>query len=322
MNESKYKKMLIELESLSEDQRADLIKQISERQQGNGVRRLVTGRVSENKCCVHCQSGEIIKHGSSRGNQRYRCKACGKTFMALTGTPLNKLHKKHMLLDYAACMADGLSIRKTANRLGVSIDKSFRWRHRLLALLSKQKPTAMTGVVETDETYFSESFKGQKHGIPRASKKRAGALPDGSGMKKVPVVVARQRGTRKVYDHVLPNTTADTLTEALRPALASDAVLCTDGNSAYAIVARQIGIQSGSFVASYHGKGGIGIWHVQGVNRYDFSLKQWMHRFYGVATKYLDHYLGWRRLLDRFHDQLTPEQFLFHAIRDYYVEQA
>ena len=125
----------------------------------------------------------------------------------------------------------------------------------------------------------------------------------------------------KTQKATIPDTTAKTLTEALRPALAPDAVLCTDGNSAYAIVAQQIGIQSGSFVASYHGKGGIGIWHVQGVNRYDSSLKTWMRRFNGVATKYLHHYLGWRRLLDRFHDQLTPKQFLFHAIRDYYVEQ-
>ena len=321
MNELKYKKLLVELESLNEEQLSDLAKQVKERKQENGIRRLVTGRFSENQRCLHCQSSEIIKHGSSRGNQRYRCKSCGKTFMPLTGTPLNMLHKKSMFLEYAACMADGLSIRKTAARLGISIDKSFRWRHRFLALLNKQKPTAMTGVVETDETYFPESYKGQRHGIPRAAKKRAGSLSDGSGARKVPVVVARQRGSRKVFDDVLPDTTAKTLTEALRPALASDAVLCTDGNSAYAIVAKQIGIQSGSFVASYHGKGGIGIWHVQGVNRYDSSLKAWMRRFNGVATKYLHHYLGWRRLLDRFHDQLTPKQFLFHAIRDYYVEQ-
>ena len=34
-----------------------------------------------------------------------------------------------------------------------------------------------------------------------------------------------------------------------------------------------------------------------------------------VATQYLAHYLGWRRLLDRFKDTLTPLQFLFHALR-------
>ena len=27
----------------------------------------------------------------------------------------------------------------------------------------------------------------------------------------------------------------------------------------------------------------------------DFKLKNWMMRFHGVATKYLNNYLGWRR---------------------------
>jgi len=38
--------------------------------------------------------------------------------------------------------------------------------------------------------------------------------------------------------------------------------------------------------------------HVQNVNAYDSRLKGWMQHFYRVATKYLDHYLGWRRWLD------------------------
>jgi len=32
----------------------------------------------------------------------------------------------------------------------------------------------------------------------------------------------------------------------------------------------------------------------------------------------LANYLGWRRLLDRFKDNLTPQQFLFHALRTSY----
>jgi len=43
-----------------------------------------------------------------------------------------------------------------------------------------------------------------------------------------------------------------------------------------------------------------------------------MARFRGVATKYLANHLGWRRLLDRFQDSLTPQQFLFHALRTTY----
>jgi len=42
------------------------------------------------------------------------------------------------------------------------------------------------------------------------------------------------------------------------------------------------------------------------VNAYDSRLKSWMIRFHGVATKYLTHYLGWRRLLERYKAQLNP----------------
>ncbi len=118
---------------------------------------------------------------------------------------------------------------------------------------------------------------------------------------------------------MLAQGTAVALTEALRPVLSADAVLSTDGNAAYWTVAKALGVASGSFIAAYHGHGGDGVWHVQSVNRYDSSLKTRMTRFRGVATKYLANYLGWRRLLDRFKDTLTPQQFLFHALRTSYL---
>ena len=44
--------------------------------------------------CVHCGSVHFIKHGQDRkGNPRYLCKDCGKTFTALTNTALNGTHK-------------------------------------------------------------------------------------------------------------------------------------------------------------------------------------------------------------------------------------
>jgi hypothetical protein len=44
-----------------------------------------------------------------------------------------------------------------------------------------------------------------------------------------------------------------------------------------------------------------------------------MSRFHGVATKYLGNYLGWRRLLDRFQDSVTSQQFLLHALQPQYI---
>lgn len=319
MESKAYKHLLAQLEGLSDEQRQEVLQTLEGQQTAQDLARLVSERLADQGGCPHCACEQVVKFGTARGTQRYRCKGCGKTFTALTGTPLHRLRGKEKFLENAACMSEGLTIRKTARRLGFTIDKTFRWRHKFLTLLNEQKPSALTGVVEADETQFRRSYKGQRNALPRPAKKRGGPSAHDEGDDRVPVIVAAQRGTRKVFDQVLPDTRAASLTDALRPALGADAVLSTDGNAAYWTVARNLAVEAGYFIAAYHGKGGVGVWHVQGVNRYDATLKGWMVRFRGVATKYLDHYLGWRRLLDRFQDALTPRQFLFHVLRTEYT---
>ena len=57
-----------------------------------------------------------------------------------------------------------------------------------------------------------------------------------------------------------------------------------------------------------------GAYHIQNVNAYDSRLKNWMRHFNGVATKYLESYLGWMRMLDRESD-LTPQKVLAMSAR-------
>ena len=54
--------------------------------------------------CPHCQSTHLKKWGKSGVIQRYRCKACRKTFNNKTDTPLARLHKPHIWEEYAHCM--------------------------------------------------------------------------------------------------------------------------------------------------------------------------------------------------------------------------
>ena len=42
--------------------------------------------------------------GKSRGLRRYRCKSCGRTFGALTGTVRSGLHRKKRWLSFAASL--------------------------------------------------------------------------------------------------------------------------------------------------------------------------------------------------------------------------
>ena len=115
-------------------------------------------------------------------------------------------------------------------------------------------------------------------------------------------------------DCVLKAMDMATLSVALKPFLMKDVGLCTDGSKAFAGAARKLGIEHHAVNVS----AGIrvnGAWHVQNVNAYHSRLKAWIQKFRGVATCYLDSYLGWFRALDREKDNgLNPQQWLTMAI--------
>ena len=48
----------------------------------------------ERQGCPHCAGREIVGWGRSDGLLRFRCKSCGRTFNALTKTPMAHLRKK------------------------------------------------------------------------------------------------------------------------------------------------------------------------------------------------------------------------------------
>ena len=48
---------------------------------------------------------------------------------------------------------------------------AFRWRHRFLRLIAEHRAQHESGIVEADETFFLESFKGQRK-LPRVARKR------------------------------------------------------------------------------------------------------------------------------------------------------
>ena len=47
---------------------------------------IVEGRLTAMARCRHCKAERVSRHGHANGLQRYRCRECGKTFSALTGT--------------------------------------------------------------------------------------------------------------------------------------------------------------------------------------------------------------------------------------------
>lgn len=113
------------------------------------------------------------------GSQRFYCKGGRKIFNALTGMPFSRLRHKEKLLENAACMADCLSVCKTAKRLGISVDKALRWCRKFLECLDEQKPSELSGVVEAGEPFSPVSYKGRKKALSHRAKKRGGGREQG-----------------------------------------------------------------------------------------------------------------------------------------------
>jgi transposase-like protein len=82
----------------------------------------------------------VVGWGRSHGLLRFRCKSCGRTFNALTKTPMAHLRKKDRWLDHARAMIEGKSLAKTAQLCGVHPTTAFRWRHRFLRAPASDKP--------------------------------------------------------------------------------------------------------------------------------------------------------------------------------------
>ena len=259
--------------------------------------------------CPSCKATRFHRHGQAHGLQRYRCVPCGRTFNALTGTPLAHLHHKTQWLAYAGCLLNSFSVRKAAEQVTIHRNTSFRWRHRFLALAKTDRPRCLHGIAEADEMYVLESQKGARQ-LTRPARKRGGrAGKRGISDEQVCVLVARDR-TGQTVDFV---TGRGVLTKAklhacLPPVIDRDILLVSDGHPAYPVFAKELGILH----AAVNLRAGIrvrGTVHVQNVNAYHSRLRDWLRAFHGVATRYLPNYLGWRWILDA-KRILSPESLL------------
>lgn len=296
MKASELKALRVAVTRLTLVQRAQLLAELSAGGDAQEVCLLLESRMTEARCCPHCKSHRVVRNGSASGLQRYKCRTCGRTFNALSTTPLAGLRMKAKWLRQQHVLQQGLSVKQAAAALDVATTTAFRWRHRFLQLAQGVKAAELTGVVEADETFFLRSSKGQRPG--RKPRKRGGkASRKDRGMDLIAILVVRDR-SGATADFLLEAVSKACLSEALKPRIHSDAILCTDGSAAMAAAADELHLQHEPLNLSA-GERVRGPWHIQNVNAYHGRLKSWMARFHGVATDYLESYLGWFRALDR-----------------------
>jgi transposase-like protein len=312
MDNLQFQQLIAELGELTEVQRQTIAAMLSGHGDLAEVTSLIEARFAVQAICPHCQSTNVGSWGRACGLKRYRCRDCRKSFNALTGTPLARLHKREAWKTYAQAVADSVSVRKAARKAGVSVPTAFRWRHRFLSLAKDNKAGAVSGIVEADETFFLKSFKGARN-TGRAPRKRGGtASKPGASDEQVPVLVLRDR-SGATADGVLESLKVAEFYRVLTLVVAKDTVLVSDGARAYASFATENGLGHVALSAR-DGERSRGVFHIQNVNAYHSRLKTWMRRFNGVATKYLPSYLGWRRMFESEGDDISSQRCLLAAL--------
>ena len=127
--------------------------------------------------CKHCGSGAFVRNGMAPGHQRYRCKACGRSFTATPprGTP-PAMKALAVLLHALGDVSQGM-IAKLLGVSHVAVDKGVR-----AAGEGTPAPlaTPSSGIVQIDEIWHFVG--GKKQGLALAGLRSCGTANPGLGV--------------------------------------------------------------------------------------------------------------------------------------------
>ena len=250
------------------------------------------------KPCPYCSSTNVYRRGKQNGSQTYQCKDCKKHYRETTGTPLYNIQIKEKWQSYLNLMERGTPIKKIAKEIGISIQTSFDWRHKILSSLEQFIPETLTDTVECDELEFSLSNKGERN-LKRKPRKRASDFKrnnDKNEVSVVQVITAVERETGNKFFKVIASKrlTKEQISIALDGKIADGTTLITDKHNSYKSFANDNkGIKHKRLLAKEHVDKKDKTIHLQKVNNVHSQVRDFIKPFNGVSSKYLQNYLNW-----------------------------
>lgn len=262
----------------------------------------------DKKPCPYCENTSVHKRGKQNGVQMYRCKSCEKWYSETTGTPLSGIQLKDKWQSYLYCMEQGMPLKKIAKELGISIQTSFDWRHKILSSMNSLVPRELKGVVECDELELSISEKGNRD-LQRLPRKRSSDFKrnQGKGVDTVvQIVTAIERESGKKYLKAVQTKrlSKEDIEKAFEGKLASNTVLITDKHPSYRAFAKDNSkIKHKALLAKDHVDKKDKAIHLQLVNNTHKQLRDFLKPFGGVSTKYLQNYLNWFAYQNQFKEK-------------------
>lgn len=90
--------------------------------------------------CPHCGSIRFIRNGYYNGIQRYKCHDCGKTFSKTTNSLWYYSKKKSNLwVRFTELFLEKQPLRKCAEALELNLSTAFFWRHKIMSALKSKE---------------------------------------------------------------------------------------------------------------------------------------------------------------------------------------
>ena len=287
-------------EFISETSAADLLEQV---------------RWRDGRQCPRCRSESVIKYGSYRAFQRYRCKDCDRTFNDKTGTIF--AHAKIALTEWFFAIYGFLRFNTSIRQLEAELDVSYRTLRQRIERFARalDAPSlSLSGPVEIDEVYVTAGKKGRERdgrSRSRGLSTRGRGSYDGD---KPPVFILVDRGTGQRY--VIPAKSADESTVRLLLAGREEESLrvYTDGFRTYDPLDDDDRFHRESVI---HGDGEYadGDVHVNTCESHGSLLRPWLSPHRGISKDKLTPYLRafqLRRQLFR----KPGREALEHALRE------
>ncbi|WP_300385291.1 hypothetical protein [Clostridium sp.] len=246
--------------------------------------------------CPYCNNKNFIKNGFYTGIQRYKCKSikCNKTFSKKTHT-LNYYSKKppSIWMKYLYLMNLGYSLRDCSSILNISLSTCFFWRHKIL-LSEKKKTTPITlkEYIEVNNIVIKENRKGTKNL---------------TSLERPKIFIFSGIDINKeIYSKVLykNSTNLYSLTKIMYKFIDKGAYISNFGNNIISAFTKnhnkhlkkpkKLEHLSLTFNNSpSYSKGVLFHVHKDYISNFSINIFNWLRRFKGVATKYIENYLSW-----------------------------
>lgn len=270
------------------------------------------------KPCPYCSGTSVYRRGKQNNVQMYRCNDCNKWYSETTGTALYGIKLKEKWQSYIRCMEKGMSLKKISKEIGISIQTSFDWRHKILSSLVQFEPEQLTNEVECDELELSISHKGNRN-LERTARKRSTDFKRNLGegqVTTVQVVTAVQRdGALYLKAVESKRLTKQEIAKVLDGKLAEDAILITDKHPSYLSYAKDHPeMKHKRLLAKDHVDKNDKSIHLQKVNNTHARLRKFLASYNGVSSKYLQNYLNWFAYTDHIKNSKTTLKQWFLAM--------